>query len=73
MAKPATLDPGPPAMAHDDPFPAGPYHRGLTKYSGRSDRPYVIRAANGQCLAGWIDSRATVDAIVAALNAQFPA
>jgi hypothetical protein len=67
-------DPAPPSMLHEDPMPAGPYRRALTKYDGgRTDRPYVIMAANGQCLSGWINSRAAVDAIVAALNAQYPA
>lgn len=67
-------EPAPPAMLHEDPFPAGPYRRALTHYDGgRSNTPYVILAANGQCISGWINSRATVDAIVAALNAQYPA
>lgn len=66
-------EPAPPSMLHEDPMPPGPYRRALTKYDGgRTDRPYVILAANGQCLSGWINSRAVVDAIVAALNEAYP-
>lgn len=64
----------PPAMLHEAPMPPGPYRRALTRYDeGRTGRPYVILAIDGQCVAGWINSRAAADAIVAALNAQYPA
>lgn len=63
---------GVPQMSKDDPFPPGPYKLGLTVYHNRVAHPWVILAANGQCLAGWIQSHATAVAIVSALNLQYP-
>lgn len=65
--------PGVQQMAANDPMPEGPYRLGLTEYpGGRLGPPWVIRAANGQCVAGWIDAHQCAVGIVSALNLQFP-
>lgn len=57
-------------MATDDPMPAGPFHVGLTWDFGAKTwmTPYTIRAANDQCVAGHIESKAMAQRIVALLN-----
>lgn len=62
-----------PQMQADETMPAGPYRLGLTAYGDRFGPPWTILAANGQCLAGWIDSRDCAVGIMAALNLQYPA
>jgi len=62
-----------PAISHDEPFPAGPYQIGLTQTPRGPSRPYTILAgADRRCVAGHVESYSCAEAIVAALNAQFP-
>lgn len=75
MARPGDRGSGAglPAIAHDDPFPAGPYQIGLTQTPRGPSRPYTILAgADRRCVAGHVESHSCAEAIVAALNAQFP-
>lgn len=62
-----------PAIAFTDPLPPGPYTVGMTRTPKGDERPLVIRCADGRAVAGHVESRACADAIVAALNAMFPA
>lgn len=61
-----------PQMGADAPMPAGPYRVGLTSYADRMGPPWTILAADGQCIAGWINSRDCAVGIMAALNLQYP-
>lgn len=82
VATPAPAPAPLPAIAHEDPFPPGPYRIGMTQFwAGAQDeiaqrrgygRPYTILCADGRAICGHVESRACVEAIVAALNAQYP-
>lgn len=57
------------SITRDDPLPPGPYRVGqMHGPRGELEWPFTIEAANGQAIAGHVNSKACADAIVQALN-----